>query len=117
VINTAPLSIGLATNQSSYLPGQTVAITVTMLYGTTPDAGASVTATVTAPNGRTTSLSGMTGSNGVALLNDKLSNSAAAGTYRVQAQAGTTRSGGGRNKTGAATASATVGASTSFTVQ
>jgi hypothetical protein len=117
VINAAPLSIGLATNQSSYLPGQTVAITVTMLYGTTPDAGASVTATVTAPNGRTTSLSGTTGSNGVALLNDKLSNSAAAGTYQVQAQAGTTRSGGGRTKTGAATARATVGASTSFTVQ
>jgi M6 family metalloprotease-like protein len=117
VINAAPLSISLATNQSSYLPGQTVAITVTMLYGTTPDAGASVTATVTAPNGRSTSLSGTTGSNGVALLNDKLSNSAAAGTYQVQAQAGTTRSGGGRTKGGASTASATQGASTSFTVQ
>jgi len=117
VINTAPLSISLATNQSSYLPGQTVAITVTMLYGTTPDAGASVTATVTAPNGKTATLSGTTGSDGVALLNYKLSNSAAAGTYQLQAQAGTARSGGGRTKGGASTASATLGASTSFTVQ
>jgi len=117
VINTAPLSVSLATNQSSYLPGQTVAITVTMLYGTTADVGAGVTAKVTAPNGRSTTLSGTTGSNGVALLNYKLSNSATAGTYPVQAQAGTAKSAGGRTKTGAATASATVGASTSFTVQ
>jgi hypothetical protein len=76
-----------------------------------------VTATVTAPNGRTATLSGTTGSNGVALLNDKLSNSAAAGTYQVQAQAGTTRNGGGRTKGGASTANNTLGASTSFTVQ
>lgn len=117
VINTAPLSVSIATNQSNYLPGQTVAITVTMLYGTAPDAGASVTATITAPNGRTTALSGATGSNGVASLNYKLSNSAAAGTYGVQAQAGTIRSGGGRTKGSAATASSTLGASTSFTVQ
>jgi len=117
LINTAPLTISLATNQSSYLPGQTVAVTVTLLYGTTPDAGASVTAAVTAPNGKTATLSGTTGSNGVALLNYKLSSSATAGTYQLQAQAGTTRSGGGRTKGGASTASATVGASTSFTVQ
>jgi hypothetical protein len=117
VINTAPLGISLTTNQSSYLPGQTVAITVTMLYGTTADAGASVTATLTAPNGKTATLSGTTGSTGVALLNYKLSNSAAAGTYQLQAQASTTRIGGGRTKGGASTASATVGASTSFTVQ
>jgi len=121
VINAAPLTIGLATNQSNYLPGQTVAIAVTMLYGTTPDAGASVTATVSSPNGRATTLSATTGSNGVALLNYKLPNNAAAGTYSVQAQAGAARSGGGgRTKGGAvaaASASTAVGASTSFTVQ
>lgn len=117
VINTAPFSVSLATNQSSYLPGQTVAITVTMLYGTAPDAGATVTATVTAPNGKTTTLGGTTGSNGVASLNYKLSNSATAGTYQLQAQAGTARSSGGRTKGSASTASATLGASTSFTVQ
>jgi hypothetical protein len=73
----------MSTNQSSYLPGQTVAIAVTMLYGTTPDAGASLSVTVMAPNGKTTTLSGTTGSNGVASLNYTLSNSATAGTYQI----------------------------------
>jgi hypothetical protein len=117
VINTAPMSVSMSTNQSSYLPGQTVAIAVTMLYGTTPDAGASLSVTVMAPNGKTTTLSGTTGSNGVASLNYKLSNSATAGTYQLQARVGTTGSGGGRTKGGAATASSTLGANASFTVQ
>src|SRR5712691_2920502 len=105
VISTAPLSVSLTTNQSSYLPGQTVGVIITMLYGTSPDAGASVTVTVTTPNGKKSTLSGTTGSNGVALLSYKLSKGAPAGTY--QAQYGTTTVG----------ASATIGASTSFTVQ
>jgi len=105
VINSVPLSISLTTNQTSYLPGQTVGINVTMLYGTLPDAGASVTVTVTPPGGRATTLNGTTGSNGVASVNYKLSKHAAAGTYQVQV--GTTVTG----------ASATMGASTSFTVQ
>ena len=105
VISTAPLTVSLATNQSSYLPGQTVAISVSVLSGTSPDAGASVTVYVTAPGGKTTTLRGTTGSNGVASLSYKLSNHAAAGTYQVQVR--TTVTG----------ASATVGASTSFTVQ
>jgi hypothetical protein len=105
VINTAPLSISVTTNQSSYLPGQTVAVTVTMLYGTLPDAGASVTVTVIAPSGKTTTLSGTTGSNGVASLSYKLSNHAAAGTYQVQTGTTVTR------------AASIAGASASFTVQ
>jgi hypothetical protein len=105
VISTAPLSISLTTSQSSYLPGQTVGIGVSLLYGTLPDAGASVTVTVTAPSGRATTLSGTTGSNGVASLNYKLSNHAPAGTYQVKF--GTTVKG----------TSSTVSASISFTVQ
>lgn len=105
VINTAPLSISLTTDQSSYLPGQTVGISVSLLSGTSPVAGASVTVYVTAPGGRTTTLRGTTGSNGVALLSYKLSNHATAGTY--QAQVGTTVTG----------ASPIAGASTTFTVQ
>jgi M6 family metalloprotease-like protein len=105
VINTAPLSVSLTTNQSSYLPGQTVAIYATLVYGTVPDVGASVTVTVTAPNGRKTTLSGITSSNGVATLAYNLSKHASAGTY--QAQYGTTVSG----------AAPILGASTSFTVQ
>jgi hypothetical protein len=105
VINTAPLSISLTTNQSSYLPGQTVTVTVTILYGTLPDAGASVNVTVTPPSGKATTLSGTTGSNGVASLNYKLSNHAAAGTYQVQSSTTVTRAG------------SIASAGTSFTVQ
>ena len=106
VISTpAALTVSLTTDQSSYLPGQTVGISVGLFSGTSPDAGASVTVYVTAPGGRTTTLRGTTGSNGVASLSYKLSNHAAAGTY--QAQVGTTVIG----------ASPIAGASTSFTVQ
>jgi hypothetical protein len=105
VINTAPLSVSLTTNQSSYVPGQTVGIYVTMLYGTSPDVGASVAVTVTSPKGRATTLTGTTGSNGVATLSYKLGRNAPAGTY--QAQYGATVTG----------AASIAGASTSFTVQ
>jgi M6 family metalloprotease-like protein len=105
VINTVPPSVSLATNQSSYLPGQTVGIYVTMLYGTSPDSGASVSVAVTSPKGRTTTLTGTTGSNGVATLSYKLGRNAPTGTY--QAQYSTTVTG----------AASIAGASTSFTVQ
>jgi len=106
VISTpGTLTVSLATNQSSYMPGQTVAVIVTMLNGTAPDAGANVTVAVTPPKGKTITLSGTTGSNGVALLNYNLSRHAAAGIY--QAQYGATVTG----------ASPTAGASTTFTVQ
>lgn len=105
VINSAPLSVSLATNQPSYLPGQTVGVNVTMLYGTVPDVGANVTVTVISPKGRATTLTGTTGSNGVASLSYKLGRNAPAGTYTVQY---------GTSVAGAASA---MGASTSFTVQ
>ncbi len=106
VISTpGALSVSLWTDQSTYLPGQTVAIRVSLLNGTSPDVGASVTVAVTSPSGRTTTLSGTTGSNGLVSLNYKLSRHAPAGTYR--AQLGTTVTG----------ASSIAGASTSFTVQ
>jgi uncharacterized protein YfaS (alpha-2-macroglobulin family) len=105
LINTAPLSVSLTTNQPSYLPGQTVGVIVTMVNGTSPDVGASVAVTVTAPNGKNTSLTGTTGSNGVALLNYKLSRHALAGTYRAQYGSTVTR------------AASTMGANTSFNVQ
>src|SRR5262249_16848487 len=47
-------SVSLWTDQSSYLPGQTVAIRVSLLYGTSPDVGAGVTVTVTSPTGKKT---------------------------------------------------------------
>jgi M6 family metalloprotease-like protein len=111
VISTVPLSITLTTNQASYLPGQAVAITVSLFHGTLPDAGASVTVTITAPNGKATALNGTTGSNGLASLSYKLSNHAVAGTYQVQF--GTAAKG----TSSTPPASSTLGATTSFTVQ
>jgi M6 family metalloprotease-like protein len=105
VINSAPLTVSMTTNQSNYLPGQTVGIYVTMLYGASPDVDASVTITVTSPNGKNTTLSGSTGSSGMALLSYKLGKNAPAGTY--QAWYGTTVTG----------AASIMGASTSFIVQ
>jgi hypothetical protein len=99
------LSVSMWTDQSSYLPGQTVAIRVSLLSGTLPDVGASVTVVVMSPSGKATTLSGTTGSNGVASLSYKLSRRAPAGTY--QAQYGTAVTG----------AASIAGASTSFTVQ
>jgi uncharacterized protein YfaS (alpha-2-macroglobulin family) len=106
VISTpGALSVSMWTDQSSYLPGQTVAIRVSLLNGTSPDVGASMTVNVTSPSGKSTTLNGTTGSNGVASLSYRLSKRAPAGTY--QAQYGTTVTG----------AASVIGASTSFTVQ
>jgi len=106
VSTSASLSITVATDQSSYAPGQTVTVTVTALSGTSPDSGASVSVNITPPNGRTNSQSGSTGSNGTVSFSYKLNKHAAAGTYQVQASPAST--------TGAA---ATIGASTTFAVQ
>jgi hypothetical protein len=106
VISTpGALSVSMWTDQSTYLPGQTVAIRVSLLSGTSPDVGASVNINVMTPSGKATTLSGTTDSNGLASLNYKLSRRAVPGTY--QAQFGTTVSG----------ASSTAGASTTFLVQ
>lgn len=82
---SSPLTTSVTTSQSSYLPGQTVDMTVTVLSGTSPAAGVSVTATVKNPNGNSATLRGTTGSAGTALLSYGLSKRAATGTYQVGA--------------------------------
>jgi hypothetical protein len=111
IATPGPLASSVTTNQPTYLPGQTVIISVTMLYGTLPDAGASVTVAITSPSGKATTLSGTTGSNGVALLNYKLSRRASAGTYVVQVGTPATRT------SSTVSSNSTVGPNTSFTVQ
>jgi M6 family metalloprotease-like protein len=104
-VSSPASSFSLTTNQTTYLPGQTVAMTVAAFSGTTPLAGAGVKVTITSPKGRSTTLNGTTGSNGVALLNYKLSNRAALGMYSANANASSIG------------ASSTAGASTTFAVQ
>ncbi len=111
VSSTSGTSLSVATNSSSYLPGQTVGITVTVTSGGTPVSGASVSVSVINPNGSSSSLSGTTGSNGVASMSYTLKKQAQAGTY--QAQAGLSSGGGGPKPHGASTATV----STSFVVQ
>jgi uncharacterized membrane protein len=93
-------SLSVNTNAASYTAGRTtVSISVTDLSGTSPVGGASVTVTLTKPNGGTVKLSGTTGSNGIAVASYKLKNNDPKGTWGV-----------------AATASS-ASATTSFTVQ
>jgi methionine-rich copper-binding protein CopC len=104
VVGTATsTTITVKTNQSSYSFGQTVTATVTVTAGS-PVSGASVTVTITKSNGSQVTLSGTTGSNGVAVVSYKVKRKDPAGTYSVRAS--TTSSGN----------AATIGATTSFTV-
>lgn len=98
-------SISVSTNQSTYSPGQFVYVTVKALAGSSPSAGVAVNVGITAPSGSVTNLSGTTGSNGSVTMKSRLKNQALAGSYK--AVASTTSAGN----------SATVGASTTFTVQ
>jgi uncharacterized protein YfaS (alpha-2-macroglobulin family) len=107
VISTpAPLSVAVATNQSIYSAGQSVTVTVTTLSGTSPDAGAGVSVSITPPSGRVNKQTGTTGSNGSVSFNYKLNKRAPSGTYQVQASTSSTSG-----------AAATMGASTTFSVQ
>lgn len=103
--SSGPLTTSVTTNQSSYLPGQTVSLTVTVLSGTSPATGVGVSATVKNPNGKSTTLKGTTGSSGTAVLSYTLSRNAPVGTYQVGATATSTNS------------PASAGANASFTVQ
>ena len=106
VIGTAPsLTITVSTGQSSYVFGQTVNIAVKVLSGTSPVSGSNVNVTITKADGFQVALSATTGSSGVATASYKIKRKDPVGTYVVQVST----SGSGN--------AATVGATTSFTVQ
>jgi uncharacterized membrane protein len=85
IATPTPLSTSVSTNQSSYSPGQIVYVSVTLLSGNSPDAGASVNVSIAKPDGTVVNLSGTTGTNGVAVLNYHLRKRDPAGTYSVTA--------------------------------
>ena len=88
VISTpVPASVSIATNQPSYSGGQTVAISVSVTSGGNPVSGAAVSVVVNKPTGGTSTLSGTTGSNGVAVVNYRLNRKAAKGTYQTMGSA------------------------------
>ena len=102
--SAASLTITVSTSQPSYVFGQTVAVSATLRVGT-PLSGASVTVNITKSNGSLVTLSGTTGSNGVAVVSYKIKRKDPTGTYGVHASASVSGN------------AATVGATTSFTVQ
>jgi len=86
VVSTqTPMTVSVSTSQPTYLPGQIVAITVSVVSGTSPDSGAGVTVSVTPPGRKGTTLTATTGSNGVASVSYKLQKRSPSGTYGVQA--------------------------------
>jgi M6 family metalloprotease-like protein len=106
ISSNATQSISVTASPSTVSAGQTVALSVTVLSNGAPSVGTSITVSVMPPSGRTQTLTGVTGSNGVAVFTYKLSKRAAAGMYQVQASI-----------TPATKSAATLGASTTFTVQ
>lgn len=106
VVGTAPtLSVTVSTNQTSYLFGQTVNLKVTVLSGTSPVSGTSLTLNINKPNGSQVSLTTTTGSNGVGTASYKIKRKDPSGTYAVQVFTGGTGN------------AASIQATTSFTVQ
>jgi hypothetical protein len=97
------MSMTVTTNQSSYLPGQTVNVTATSTSGA-PLAGGSITITVTKPNGAAVSLNTTISTNGSATGNYRIKRQDPLGTYKVSALA-------------SASNAAPAQASTTFTVQ
>ena len=74
-------SVTVATNQTSYSPGQTVTTTATATYADSPVAGVSVNFTITKANGNVVTGSAKTGNNGAATYNLKLMKTDPSGTY------------------------------------
>jgi Gametolysin peptidase M11 len=77
----------VATNQSSYSPGQTVATTATATYGGSPFSNVSVSFTITKANGNVVTGSANTGKNGTATYKLRLTQNDPAGTYVAGAAA------------------------------
>jgi M6 family metalloprotease-like protein len=87
-VRTPPsLAVNVSVAGASFTRPSTIPITASVTNGGTPTSGASVTFTLTAPNGSTTTQTASTGSNGAATWNDKLNSRSLVGTYSVTAQA------------------------------
>ena len=117
---TPSLAISISVTGSSFLPPGAVPISTLVTIGGSPVSGASVTFTVTTPNGATTTQTATTGGNGVATWNYKLSGKSPIGTYSAVSQASLSSGGSGGKRTGGKLAAASTSASSNiatFSVQ
>jgi hypothetical protein len=87
VVTPPTLAVSLAVSGTSFTRPGAVPITASVTSGGLPVSGASVTFTVTGPNGSATAQSATTDTNGTATWNYKLNQRSATGTYSVAAQA------------------------------
>jgi len=110
VMTSPTTTVTVSVPSTSYSRKSAVPITATVLSGGTPVSGASVTFSVTMPNGSTATQSATTGSKGTASWSYRLSPKSPTGTYSVVAQAAIT-------STGAASTQAATSNAVSFTVQ
>jgi hypothetical protein len=81
------LSITVSVPSTTYTVKTNVPISATVLSGTTPAAGATVTFTVKNPNGAVTTGTATAGSNGVATYSYRINPKGPSGIYTVTAQA------------------------------
>jgi hypothetical protein len=112
VMAAPTLAATLSVAGTSFTRPGTVAIAASITNGGAPAPGASVTFTLTLPNGNTTKLSATTNASGVATWNYKLNQRSQVGAYSVTAQAGL--SSGSKKSASTQTVSSNTG---TFTVQ
>ena len=82
-----PLTVGVSTNQSSYIRGQTVFITANVSDNGAPIKGAKVTFTITRPNGTVVAKTISTKVSGAAIYKLRLKSLDPIGVYQVSADA------------------------------
>jgi M6 family metalloprotease-like protein len=107
---TATTTVTVSVPSTSYTRRSTVSITATVMSGSTPVSGASVTFTMTLPNGSTVTQSATTNRKGTATWSYKLNSNSPTGKYSVSAQAAL-------SSTGAASTVQVTSNIVSFTVQ
>jgi M6 family metalloprotease-like protein len=81
------LSVAVSTNQSSYTRNQMLYVTATVSANGSPVSGASVSFTITRPNGAVITGTATTGTNGAAVYKYKFKHADPVGTYRAGAVA------------------------------
>jgi len=83
----APPAVVVSVGSATYAPRAIVSMSASVTSGGSPAAGASVTFTLTRPNGKTTSKTVTAGSNGIAVWNYRLGPKDPKGNYSVSAVA------------------------------
>jgi uncharacterized protein YfaS (alpha-2-macroglobulin family) len=87
VVLVSGLSVTVATDQASYTRGQTVTLTADVSANGSPAVNASVTFTITKPNGTVVKQTATTGASGTAVSKLRLKQNDPVGTYQVRADA------------------------------